>query len=482
MNTLKRSLLFLNRNKGKSILLFCLIFLLSFSAFAGFSIVGSCNTTEQNIIDSTADSFDVLHNRVFDYEIEGIGDYANIVGGNLTTVQVEEVCRYEGVLNYNAHKKVFMDTSLYLYGDKTEKNSNAYFYAVNETELHDFFRNDAFGIIEGRHIAREDENVCVISKDLADLNDLKVGDMIYPKCTEDVVKTGGDENNIIVEAYPMEIIGIYKMNFEYSAPEDSFIYELPQNIIFADHISTKIWHDEIAKATNTLYSSGLDVYEKVTFFVDDIKNLDAVMFTVNNPPEPPWLSLDSNSMSVNDAIYYGSLSSLNTLNAVTIFVILPVLAGIIIFLFIISSKSGKSRKKEYVILLKSGFAKKQIFAQRFLETGIIALIAFVIALVLVSLLITPVSDGIKAADAARVFEPYTYEYVRADIQFGPQITQNGYLPDDFGISMNLAAIVWGIVIVFAVTVISALISASSVLKKKPFDIAINSVKDEKEGA
>ena len=48
--------------------------------------------------------------------------------------------------------------------------------------------------------------------------------------------------------------------------------------------------------------------------------------------------------------------------------------------------------------------------------------------------------------------------------------------------MNSSSIVWGIVITFAVTVISALISTSSVLKKKPFDIAINSVKDEKEGA
>ena len=163
----------------------------------------------------------------------------------------------------------------------------------------------------------------------------------------------------------------------------------------------------------------------------------------------------------------------SNINIYAVCTTVAVLAVIIFLLCLLSFKIGRLRSKESGALLSYGIGRKQIFAQRFLETGIIALIAFVIALVLVSLLITPVSDGIKAAEAARVFEPYTYEYIRADIQFGPEITQNGYLPEDFEITMNSAAIVWGIVIAFAVTVISALISASFVLKKKTLDIVLD---------
>jgi len=363
---------------------------------------------------------------------------------------------------------VFMDTSLLLYGYKEGKNSDAYFYAVNETTLHDFFRIDAFELTSGRHTVREDENVCIISEDLAFLNNLQVGDIIYPECTEDMIKPGGKEDKKIIEACPMEIIGIYKMNFDYIVPDDAYTYELPQNMIFSDHSSTKIWQDEIAKATKQPYLSNIDTYDKATFFSDDIKNIEDL--------ETKYASNDYASASKNDAVFYGNTSVISNVGMKVMLVSLPLIVGAIILIFIQSSKLGKSRKKEYIILLKSGISKKQIFAQRLLEFAIVASVATVLAFLLVNLLIDPISDSIKAADAARVFEPYTYEYIRAEIQFGPEITQNGYLPEDFEIKMNSAAIVWGVVIAFAVTVISALISISSVLKKKTLDIVIDSEK------
>jgi len=464
MPAIKRALLYIFRNKGKSILIFVLLFCLAFSFVLGFCVIADCTELLHSIVNnSSVDSYDITRNRVDTYSSIGNTDEAlpNVSGRSLTTRDVDQVYDKFDVLTHNAYKKVFMDTSLELFCDKTGEN-NAYFYAVNETKLHDFFRNGAFELISGRHIEREDENVCVISEDLADLNNLKVGDHVYPECTEDMVKPGGDENNVIVEAYPMEIVGIYKMNFEYAAPDDVYAYELPQNMIFADHISTKLWQTGIFRTKTEFYLDSIDEYEKITFFVNDsnVSNSNSMQLYTT------W------SVSENESDYLSIKNVSSNINIYAVCTAVAVLAVIIFLLCLLSFKIGRSRSKESGALLSYGIEKKQVFAQRFLETGIIALIAFVIALVLVSLLIIPVSDGIKAADAARVFEPYTYEYIRAEIQFGPQITQNGYLPEDFEISMNSAAIVWGIVIVFAVTVISALISSSSVLKKKTLDIVI----------
>lgn len=252
------------------------------------------------------------------------------------------------------------------------------------------------------------------------------------------------------------------MNFDYTAPDDAYIYELPQNMIFADHISTKLWQDEIAKATNQPYMSNIDTYDKVTFFTDNIKTIEDI--------EAVYASDTSKSVNKNSVIYGDLAAALNSINITSILISSVACTVTIILLFVFSSKFGKSRKKEYIILLKSGISKKQIFAQRLFELAIVASIATVLAFLLANLLIDPISDSIKAADAARVFEPYSYEYLRAEIQFGPQITQNGYLPEDFEITLNSSAVILGIVSVFASAVISALISSSSVLKKKIFEM------------
>lgn len=62
-----------------------------------------------------------------------------------------------------------------------------------------FFSKGTFQITEGRHILPTDENVVLISKELAGLNNLEVGDQIWLQSSQE--KTSS----------PFSIVGIYEI-------------------------------------------------------------------------------------------------------------------------------------------------------------------------------------------------------------------------------------------------------------------------------
>jgi putative ABC transport system permease protein len=96
-------------------------------------------------------------------------------------------------------------------GDNEDSNMGKV-TAVRDSSLMDQFLNSEWKLLQGRHITSSDRNKILISKELADYNNLKVGDSL--KLTH--AKLGVNDNeyyDVIPEKTAfttVEIVGIYK--------------------------------------------------------------------------------------------------------------------------------------------------------------------------------------------------------------------------------------------------------------------------------
>ena len=207
MNIKKRAGLYLIRKKGRTALLFCLLFLMSISILTGFSLKESTERELDRLRLSMASGFimkanmdNEMYKEVTEYENGATSTH--YAGPMVTDEMIEKVLSLDGVEDYSLIDEIdvaWMNLTLRpgRYADmepdpnpdpndlfpRTEEmleleRHSTYVYACRNGESHKNFRMGALAITEGRNLETKDHFKAVISDWLAEKNRLAVGDTI----------------------------------------------------------------------------------------------------------------------------------------------------------------------------------------------------------------------------------------------------------------------------------------------------------------
>ena len=414
MNIWKRSTIYITRKKGRSILLFLILFLMGTFVLTGLSINNSAKQAAEEMRLSFGSGFNVYIKQELNRSdnVDGIPPF--------TVQQAESVGKMSGITQYNIELINFaqvdditlvpglradmIDVQLsdpdYDFGSSLEELRCEVrwttIFGNSDIELYEHFRTGAFSLAEGRLIRSGDQNTALISERVAQMNQLEIGDTITISYTENMLN-GGDLNKVLGGPIELEIVGIYAMNAYQPVSEYTAEADIAENWILAD--------TETLEQLSDFYYEGFDIYpyiEKATYFVEDPAQLDTVIQEVKDKS-----GLDEYYFDIvpDDTLYKSSIQPLNTMRKLTGGLIILLLCGSALVLSLIFTMWSRSRKREIGIYLSMGIGKAAIVGQLLVECLVIGVLALGLSCVTANAVSNQVGNAYLSAVTSEPEEP-----------------------------------------------------------------------------
>ncbi|MES9663985.1 permease [Bacillus cereus] len=374
MNFMKRAILSMKKRVGTSLILMAVFLIVTNLVLAGFTI--------QNASKKAADAArkklgaDVTLSLDFDK----LGQQARETGEmpnppKLNTKEAEQLAKSKYVKDYNYITNTFgISDGLKLVGasegeeegkgkagmaavrggsrsgTEIDMNSSFMIEGVRKTALQESFKNGKSKIIDGKPITEQmkDQNVALMEKRLAELNNLKVGDKVKVQ--------SGDKK----ETLEVEIIGIYETNEQAMGQQAPPIMD-PANKLYMPHSTMKKL--EIDQGISSI---------QVVYFLKDPQNIEAFK------KEAKKSDIDFNyyKLDAHDSLYKQMIGPIENISSTSQMIIYIVSIAGAIILGLIIMLSIKARRKEMGILLSIGEKKWKLMAQFVVEVVCIAILAF----------------------------------------------------------------------------------------------------------
>lgn len=355
MNFMNRAWLYIVRKRGKSILLFVILLVMATFVLTALALGNASKAAQQELRQSLGGSFLIG----FDYtENNPYLKVENVDGGTLvySTQQispelVEQVRSINGVNYCSATtESLAVLPSLDLFAgnipiEEEFRNSSKILGTWKSEEL-SRFTSGQLTLTEGRHIMPGDKNKGLISKDLADKNSLKIGDVIQTD--------KGVEIEIVGLFSPKEIEGIN---------DQVTTYDKIQNLIITD------------LATLVAYENGpaIQGFNELTVSVDDPQNMEEIISKVKGISGVDWKGF---SFLLDNEDYENAASSLEQLSELVATILIVALIVSIAILSLILTMWARTRIHETGVLLSVGISKLSILGQYIAEVLLIAVLAF----------------------------------------------------------------------------------------------------------
>lgn len=355
MNFISRAWLYIIRKKGKSILLFIILLVMATFVLTALALGNASNAAQMELRKSLGGSFLIG----FDYtENNPYLKVESVDGGTLvySTQQispelVEQVRSINGVNYCSATtESLAVLPSLDLFAgnipiEEEFRNSSKILGTWKSEEL-SRFTSGQLTLTEGRHIMPGDKNKGLISKDLADKNSLKIGDVIQTD--------KGVEIEIVGLFVPKEIEGIN---------DQVTTYDKIQNLIISD-LATLIANEN---------SPATQGFNELTVSVDDPQNMENIISKVKEIKGVDWKGF---AIMVDNEGYENAAFSLQQLSELVSTILIVVLIVSVVILSLILTLWSRTRVHETGILLSLGIRKLSILGQYIAEVLIIAVLAF----------------------------------------------------------------------------------------------------------
>lgn len=225
MNCIKRGWLYTTRKKGKSFLLFCILFLIAVFVLSALAIDKASSLAQDNLRKSLGGEFTI------GYDYSKDNPYLNVEavdGGTImystqqiTPELVEEISKIKGIQYCSATTETLtaFSTIDFFKGNipiEEEFRATTKILGVWKSEENKHFTSKQIKLVEGRHITPQDKGKVILSKDLAVKNRLKVGD---------ILKTD--------KGIELEIVGLFQQSETESINEQVTSYDKIQNLMIA---------------------------------------------------------------------------------------------------------------------------------------------------------------------------------------------------------------------------------------------------------
>lgn len=332
MNVLKRAFLYDTRKRGKSLTLFLLFTLITIFVTISFSVLSATQAAATNLRETVGASF-TLRGKPMELSASG-EDYA-MQFAPISQQDIDLIADSTEIKACNAQQSATATAGGFIFPSGMPSG------AISANTSSVWNRNFTSGIVtlaEGQHITQDNQHVALVSRELAEENELDVGSELSFKGPVAAVK----------------IIGIYE-----SDPS----MEFDTDTIFIDH--STYW---------ALTGSAAGTYSgRVDFFVSDPARLETVMEQVKKDVPLQW----ENYTLQEDAAEYDAIAyQLSTIGRLTTLLIVSAITVSIIVLFLILAMRIRGRVHEVGVLLAVGVTKGHIIAQFLVETTAILLLTF----------------------------------------------------------------------------------------------------------
>lgn len=480
MYILKNAYLNIIRSKGRNLLIGLIITVIVISSFisitiskSGDNLVQSYKTNNplkvtlnldmmnfRNAPEDTREDFELLSvddiNKIG--ELESVNGYYYTLQSNLNSDDIEKV-DYEEFFQkednssnppeMNHKKEMSMgDFTLIAYSDSS----------YNE----DFIKGNK-KIVEGEMLSPTDtSDKIVISEELAEENDIKVGDKIEFKNTNDESIT-----------YTLEVSGIYSIENETDDNMGSRMMPNSTNQIYSNlTVLNKIIEDDGISDDN------FKVMQNVTaaYYVD-YENIESFEKEVKELGISDYYKVMTNEEEIT--------STLNPIKNITsfskTFLIITFIVGIVI-LTIINLFNIRERKYEIGVLRAIGMTKLKITFQLAFETVMITIISLVAGIIVGSLLAQPVTNYMLKNE----IESYETKVTNMEENFGskefgrmngrgnnPNRNQNVNYVDELKAEVDSNTIIILSFSIIALTIISSSVAVLYINKYEPNKILQN---------
>ena len=331
MNVLKRAFLYDTRKRGKSLTLFLLFTLITIFVTISFSVLSATQAAATNLRETVGASF-TLRGNPMEFSADET-DFA-IQFAPISQQDIDLIADSTEIKACNAQQSATATASGFIFPSGMPSG------AISANTSSAWNRNFTSGIVtlaEGRHITQDDQRVALVSRELAEENELDIGSELS-----------------LDPAAVVKIIGIYE-----SDPS----MEFDNDTIFTDH-STYWVLTESAAGT---YSGRVD------FFVTDPARLETVMEQIKRDVPLRW---EDYTLQADTAEYDAIAYQLLTIGRLTTLLIVSAMIVSIVVLFLILAMRIRGRVHEVGVLLAVGVTKGHIIAQFFVETTMILLLAF----------------------------------------------------------------------------------------------------------
>ena len=331
MNVLKRAFLYDTQKRGKSLTLLLLFTLITIFVTISFSVLSATQAAATNLRETVGASF-TLRGKPMELNASE-EDYA-MQFAHISQQDIDLIAGSTEIKACNAQQSATATSSGFIFPSGMPSGAIS---ANTSSAWNRNFTSDILILAEGRHITQEDQHVALVSRELAEENELDVGNELS-----------------LGPATTVEIIGIYE-----SDPS----MEFDNDTIFTDH-STYWALTESAAGT---YSGRVD------FFVSDPARLETVMEQVKKDVPLQW---EDYTLQADTAEYDAIAYQLSTIGRLTTLLIVSAITVSVIVLFLILAMRIRGRVHEVGVLLAVGVAKGRIIAQFFVETTAILLLTF----------------------------------------------------------------------------------------------------------
>ena len=366
MNLGTRAALYTVRKWKKTLLVFCLLLAITTLVLSGLAIADAQEKQAEEVRGTTGASFTVSRNTATGgWSSDGGGSYST--QEYLTTDRMESIAAINGIEGYNASIRTILCLSdrQGQWLEQMEPTGHAivdcqfYSYGCINSKYHSLFLSGAMVMCEGKTIDSSVKNGIVISKDIADKHDLKVGDTIQAV------------NNPLSDDKTMnlEIVGLFEVvadkTDERNNYNESSYYEYTNNAFVSE------------AAMKKLLENYADVgYASADFFVTDPERLESIIHEVQKIHTIDWNNF---LITANDEVYQNISNALSDTGTLITTLIAVITAVSMVLIILILSMSVRGRKRETGILLAAGISKPTVVLQYVLETLLIAAAAFPLA-------------------------------------------------------------------------------------------------------
>ena len=411
MSIFNRAYLYIIRKKVRNSILFFIVTLISLFLLSGSILNTTVGTISKNLYKDvnfgfTIESIDKSNKEIEKDTLKKINEVVDVNQKNYL---------YAKSVNVVDKKVVQENQNITITEEMKNKSNLVMMNGITSTKNNIDFKSEVLKLEKGRHIEENDQNKILVHEKFASMNNLNLGDKIKL-----------EQNGKTVE---FEVVGIFSgektNNFE--GLSSDFI----ENTVYTDYNSSQKLLD---------YSSNNKV-TSVEYGVNNPTELDDIIKNVES------LGINNISVSKSNKNYELVTSSVESVTKLTNMIrIGSVVVGVVILSLVLMFWI-RERLYEIGVLLSLGISKINLILQFVVETLIVTIFGFLLALGLEFILLKYLSSNIT-----KVFSEDLPKII------SDELTK---------ISINGSNIIGVIIAVITIVIISVVVALLPILKTKP---------------
>ena len=428
---IKNAFAYVTRKSLKSIIIMLVILAMSTLSLISLSIKDATDRASKETFANITNSFSMEINRQVNPGTPRGG--GNVKGEDIKKIsQTDSIDSYVKRINSVADLVDYdiIETKETLANQSPKRAKNfkrtVMLTGVNDSSKETKFVSGAYKLVEGKHLENEDKNKILMHKDLAEKNNLKVGDKIKIKSN----LFDADNEKGADETVEVEIKGLFD---GHNSGGVSAAQELYENTLITDKNLDSVIKD-LGK---------LDINWRAYNLIKSSSNYPALQQSI------------SGIYSISNKLFVGSL----------------IFAGVVVSLLLLLWMNA--RKKEIAVLLSLGISKLEIFGQFLIEMVFISIPAFVGSYFLAGYTADKLGNNILNKVTGDIAKQIARQ--SASSQLGGGAEAEGFNKTLSSLDINVLPkfIFYVVIFMSLVLLVSLIISSFNILRRNPKELLID---------